>query len=212
MIEGKQLTTRISDQFLKSISYIFHPLLMPLLGVVFYFSKTPRFVPEPRMKAKVFSITILTIVLPILLFYLLKTLRKVESFHLEHVSERRIPLIINSFIIALVLIRVLPLDELPELYFFFMGILISTITCLVLVLLKFKASIHMIASAGFFMFAIAVAIHFKININGTIALMCIILGAIATSRLHLKAHTPSELIVGFFVGLLPQLLLLNYWI
>ncbi|WP_298761389.1 hypothetical protein [uncultured Psychroserpens sp.] len=199
------------DQLLKSISYIFHPLLMPLLGVVFYFSKTPRFVPMPLMKAKVFSITILTIILPILLFYLLKTLNKVESFHLEKVSERRLPLLINSFIVILILARVLPVNELPELYFFFIGILISTITCFTLVLAKFKASIHMIASAGFFMFAVAIAIHFKININGTIALMCVILGAIATSRLHLKAHTPVELAVGFFVGLLPQLILLNYW-
>ena len=200
------------NQLLKSISYIFHPLLMPLLGIVFYFSKTPRFVPESIMKAKVFSITILTIVLPILLFYLLRTINKVDTFHLETVKERRIPLLINSVIIVLILIRVLPHDEIPELYFFFIGILISNITCFALALAKFKASIHMIASAGFFMFAIAVAIHFKININGTIALMCVIIGAIATSRLHLKAHTPIELIIGFFIGLLPQLVVLNYWI
>ncbi len=184
---------------------------MPLLGVIFYFSKSPRFIPEPVIKAKLFSITILTVILPILLFYLLKTINKVQSFHLETVKERQLPLIINSCIIVLILVRVLPINDIPELYFFFIGILISTITCLALALAKFKASIHMIASAGFFMFAVAVAIHFKININGTIALMCIILGAIATSRLHLKAHTPIELIVGCFVGLLPQLVLLNYW-
>ena len=200
------------NQLLRSISYIFHPLLMPLLGVVFYFSKTPRFVPESLMKAKVFSITILTIVLPILLFYLLRTINKVETFHLETVKERRIPLLINSIIIILILARVLPQNEIPELHFFFIGILISTVTCFALALAKFKASIHMIASAGFFMFAIAIAIHFKININGTIALMCIILGAIATSRLHMKAHTSIELTAGFVVGLLPQLILLNYWI
>lgn len=200
------------NQLLRSISYIFHPLLMPLLGVVFYFSKTPRFVPESLIKAKVFSITILTIVLPILLFYLLRTINKVETFHLETVKERRIPLVINSIIIILILARVLPQNEIPELHFFFIGILISTVTCFALALAKFKASIHMIASAGFFMFAIAIAIHFKININGTIASMCIILGAIATSRLHMKAHTSIELAAGFLVGLLPQLILLNYWI
>ncbi|TXE18099.1 hypothetical protein ES692_07585 [Psychroserpens burtonensis] len=199
------------NQLLKSISYIFHPLLMPLLGVVFYFSKTPRFIPESVMKAKVFSITILTIVLPILLFYLLRTINKVDTFHLETVKERRIPLLINSIIIILILIRVLPKNEIPELYFFFIGILISTITCFALALIKFKASIHMIASAGFFMFAMALAIHFKININGTIALMCIILGAIATSRLHMKAHSPIELTAGFLVGLMPQVIVLNYW-
>ena len=200
------------SQLLKSISFIFHPLLMPLLGVIFYFSKTPRYIPDPVLKAKLFSVTILTVILPMLLYYLLKTLRKVDSVYLETTNERKLPLLINCLIITLVLIRVLPQNEIPELYFFFIGILISTITCFVLAIAKFKASIHMIAAAGFFMFAVALAIHFKININGTISLMCIILGAIATSRLHLKAHTTIELIIGFFVGLMPQLVLLNYWI
>jgi len=197
---------------LKSISYIFHPLIMPLLGVIFYFSKTPRFIPDPVIKAKVFSITILTLILPVLLYFLLKTIRQVESLHLKSTKERLIPLFLNAVIIGLILNRVLPYQEIPELYYFYLGILFSTLACLFLAIFKIKASIHMIASAGFFMFALTLSIHFKININGTVALMCIIIGAIATSRLHLKAHTNVELILGFFVGLVPQLILLNYWL
>lgn len=200
------------NHILRAISFIFHPVLMPLLGVIFYFSKTPRFIPVPIVKAKLFSVSILTIALPILLFYLLKTIKKIDSFYLETTQERIIPLILNSAIIILVLNRVLTYNEIPELYYFFVGVLCSTITCLILAFLKFKASIHMIAAAGFFMFAVAIGVHFKININGTIALMCIILGAIASSRLHLKAHSSIELIIGFFIGLIPQLILLNYWL
>lgn len=202
----------MTHYLLKSISYIFHPLIMPLLGVIFYFSKTPRFIPDPVMEAKVFSITILTIILPILLYFLLKTIKRVDSLHLKSTKERVIPLLLNTLIIILILNRVLPYYEIQELYYFYLGILFSTLTCLFLALFKIKASIHMIASAGFFMFAIALSIHFKININGTIALMCIIIGAIATSRLHLKAHTNTELLIGLFVGFLPQLVLLNYWL
>lgn len=197
---------------LKSISYIFHPLIMPLLGLIFYFSKTPRFIPEPVIKAKVFSISILTIILPVLLYFLLKTIKQVESLDLKTTKERIIPLILNVLITVLILNRVLPYNEIPELYYFYLGILFSTISCLILAILRFKASIHMMGSAGFFMFAVALSIHFKININGTIAVMCVIIGAIATSRLHLKAHTNAELIIGFFIGFLPQLLLLNYWL
>lgn len=185
---------------------------MPLFGVIFYFSKTPRFIPKPIMGAKVFSVSILTLILPILLYFLLKTIKKVNSLQLETTKERILPLILNVIIITLILNRVLPHNDIPELYFYFVGILGSSIACLILALLKFKVSIHMIASAGFFMFTIAFSIHFKININGTIALMCIIMGAIATSRLHLKAHTPIELIMGFFIGLVPQLIVLNYWL
>lgn len=202
----------MKDFILKSISFVFHPLIMPLLGVIFYFHKTPRFIPEPIQNAKIFSVIILTIILPILLFFLLKTINKVDTIYLKSTKERLIPLLINCIIVALILMRVLTPNEIIELYYFFLGILCSTLACFIMAIFKVKASIHMIAASGFFMFAIAVGIHFKININGTIALMMIILGAIATSRLHLKAHTNQELIIGLFTGLFPQLVFMNYWL
>lgn len=202
----------MSDFLLKGISLVFHPLIMPLLGVIFYFSKTPRHIPDPIIKGKVFSVVILSVILPLLLFYLLKTLNKVNSIYLKTTKERILPLILNCVIVLLILFRVFPYYEILELYYFFVGILCSTMACLILAVLKIKASIHMIAASGFFMFAIAVGIHFQININGTIALTTIILGAIATSRLHLEAHTGSELLIGVFLGLMPQLVLLNYWL
>jgi membrane-associated phospholipid phosphatase len=62
------------------------------------------------------------------------------------------------------------------------------------------------------MFFITLSIHFGININTTLALMAIAIGAVATSRLHLKAHTPQELIMGMVIGLFPQLVLVPYWL
>ncbi|MGY0393560.1 hypothetical protein ACW5R3_13515 [Bizionia sp. KMM 8389] len=197
---------------LKSISFIFHPIIMPLLGVLFYFSKSPRYLPIPLIQAKLVSLFILTILLPLLLYYLLKSLGKTDTIYLKSTKERIIPLSLNATITILILIRVLPSNEIIELYYFFLGILFSTISCLVLAILKFKASIHMMAVAGVFMFFLALSIHFSININGTLAVMCVIMGGIATSRLHLKAHTNIELIIGFFIGLLPQLILVNYWL
>lgn len=185
---------------------------MPLLGVIFYFSKTPRYIPLPIIKAKLISIFILTVVLPILLYYLLRTLQKVDSIYLESTKERIIPLILNSIIIVLVMRRIVPVSEVMELYYFFLGILLSTVACLILAVLKFKASIHMIAVGGIFMFFIALSIHFSININGTIALMFILTGAVASSRLYLKAHDNIELVIGFFIGIVPQLIMLNYWL
>ena len=200
------------DFILKSISYVLHPLIMPLLGVLFYFSKTPRFIPENIVNAKIFSIILLTMILPILVYYLLKTLKKVDSIYLKNTNERKLPLLINAFIISLVILRVFTSNEIKELYYFFIGILVSTLVCFVLAVFKVKASIHMLAASGFFMFALALSINFKININGTIALMMVLLGAIATSRLHLKAHTYPELIIGSLIGIIPQLLLFSTWL
>lgn len=200
------------DKLLKSFSFIFHPLLMPILGVIFYFSKSPRYIGTDVIRAKLVSLFILTVLLPILLYFLLKTLGKVQSINLNTAKERIYPLSLNCIVILLVLKRIITPTQSLELYFFFVGILISNLSCLVLAFLKFKASIHMIAVSGVFMFFVALSIHYSININGTLALMAIIIGAVATSRLHLKAHTNKELVMGLFVGLIPQLILVSYWL
>lgn len=200
------------DRILKSISFIFHPLIMPVLGVGFYFFISPRFTPQEIIYAKLVSLTILTVILPVLIYFLLKTLDKVQSIYLKTTNERILPLLLNCVITLIVLLRILTQSQFAELYFFFIGILISTMSCLILAIFKFKASIHMISISGLFMFFIALSIHFNININDILALMCIITGAIATSRLHLKAHNYKELIMGIFVGVMPQLILINYWL
>lgn len=70
----------------------------------------------------------------------------------------------------------------------------------------------MIAAGGVLMFFIAISVHYNINIIGSIALIFIISGAVATSRLHLNAHNSLELIIGLMVGIIPQLILVNYWL
>ena len=185
---------------------------MPLSGVIFYFAKTPRFFSLDFIKAKLISVFILTIVLPILLYILLKTIGKVKSIHLATTRQRVIPLMFNTIIILLVIRKVIPYNQSLELYYFFVGILLSNLVCLSLALLKFKASIHMIGVSGLAMFFITLSIHYSINIDNSLAIIAIIIGAVATSRLHLQAHNTKELIVGCFIGFIPQLILVRYWL
>ena len=200
------------DKLLKSISYIFHPLVMPLFAIWFYFEISPRFVPEDIVQAKLISMFILAILLPILTYFLLKTLGKVNSIHLETSKERIYPLMLYCIIIIIVLQRIITPSQVIEVYFFLIGLLISNMTCLLMAIMNFKISLHMMAACGVFMFFVALSIHFSININGTLSLMAIMIGAIATSRLHLKAHNVKELIIGTFIGMIPQLVLVNYWL
>lgn len=199
------------DKLLRSISYVFHPLLMPIIGVTFYYYISPSFIAEQVLHAKLISLLILTIILPILMFFLLRTLGKAQTIHLKTTRERVYPLALNCFITILVIKRVITATQSLELYYFFVGILISNMACLTLAIFKFKASIHMIGISGLFMFFIALGVQFGINITGTLAFVAVAMGAVATSRLHLNAHTSKELIFGFFVGLIPQLLLINFW-
>lgn len=198
--------------FLRLAAYLFHPILMPFLGCILYYAITPRFIELEIMEARLFAVAIITIFIPIITFFLLKSLGRVSSINLQNIEERKLPLMIQSMLLLLIIKMVFDPYDSPELYYFFVGILFSVFTTLLLVFLKFKISLHQMGIAGVTMFLIALSIHFKVNILFTLGLFFIANGWVAASRLHTLSHTPIELIAGFFVAILPQLIILNYWL
>jgi len=60
--------------FLRSVSYILHPILMPLIGAIIYFNSAPRFIPESIIKAKLMGLIIITILIPIIFSFFIKNL------------------------------------------------------------------------------------------------------------------------------------------
>jgi len=198
--------------FLKSISYILHPLLMPLMGAIIYFSAAPRFIPENIVQAKIFGVVVMTILIPIVLFFFLKSIGAITSVHLATVKQRKIPLLLQALLLIVVIKLIVDIYHHPELYFFFLGVLFSILTSIFMVLFNVKASIHMIGISAVTMFTIALSIHFGMNLILLITSLMIANGLVATSRLHYKAHTNLELILGFLIGIIPQLTLVNFWL
>ena len=198
--------------FLRIAAYIFHPLLMPLLGVFLYYGITPRFIEIDIMQAKLIAVTIITLFIPLVTYFLLKNIGLLSSVHLEKVDDRKVPLMIQCVLLLLVIKMVFDPYDSPELYYFFVGILFSSISTLLLVFLKFKVSIHQMGVAGLTMFLIALGIHFKVNVLFAVSLFFIANGWVGSSRLHTKSHTTVELIGGFFIGVLPQILMINFWL
>ncbi len=200
------------NYFLRSAAYIFHPLLIPFYGVLLYYNLSPRFFELELIKAKLYSIVLITFFIPLITFFLLKNLRVVENINLKKVSERKFPLMIQILLILLVIKIVFSSYQTPELYYFFVGILFSSIAALLLVILKFKVSLHQMGIGGLTMFLIALSVYFSKNYLFEIGIFIFINGWVASSRLHTKSHSVSELVVGFFLGVMPQLILLNYWL
>lgn len=198
--------------FLRSISYILHPLLMPLLGAIIYFKIAPRFISDEIIKVKIFGLVVLTLLIPIILFFLLKNLGKITSIHLDNIKERKIPLLLQSILLIVVIKMVIDIYHYPELYFFYLGVLFSSLSAIFMVLFNIKASLHMIGISSITMFTILLSIHFGLNLTILIAVLMILNGLLATSRLHCKAHTNFELLLGFFIGAIPQLTLTNLWL
>lgn len=131
---------------------------------------------------------------------------------ISELSQRKIPLIIQAFLIYTLIQKSITLDRIPELFFFFFGGLLSTLLTLILLFGKIKASIHMIGISSLTAFVIGLSLHNQINFMYYIAFLILMNGIVASSRLEMKAHTNIELAIGFLVGLLPQLALYFFWL
>lgn len=200
------------NYFLQSASFIFHPLLMPLIGVGLYFKLTPKFIEPEIIIIKTYAIIIITILIPLISFFLLKNSGLVKSINLKEVKERKYPLMIQIILIFIIITRVFTKYHHPELYYFFIAVVVSSLVALILVIVNFKVSLHQMGIAGVTMFLIALSIRFTENYLFEISLFFLINGWVASSRLETKSHSISELIIGFIVGVFPQFIMLNYWL
>jgi len=191
--------------FIKSASYLLHPIFMPLIGTILYFLITPRFSPDSIAKAKIMAISILTIFIPIVFFFLLKNLKVIDNIHLKKVQERKIPLLFFCIILLTVNNFILQSYNQTELYFFFTCILYSNILALLLAYFKIKASLHLIGISGVVGFILLLSFIYQTNLLYLIAISIFSMGWIAASRLEAKAHNAKEIAWGLFIGLIPYI-------
>jgi hypothetical protein len=198
--------------FSNFISYLLHPLFIPIGGTIAYFLITPKYTPLEIQSANILPIFILTVIIPIVTFFILKNVRLVDSIFLKTVTERKYPLYIHAFMLLLILYKVIPNNYISELYFYFTGLLGATVACSLLLLFNFKTSLHAVGISGLLMYLINLSIHFEINLIIAISIFILLTGAVLTTRLYLKAHSRKELIIGVFIGLLSQLLTVRFWL
>ena len=199
-------------KILPFFSCLFHPIFIPLLGTVFYVILEAQYFTLPQYLILFLQIIIITFLLPVAFFYLLRTFGKIDNVMLSDISQRKIPLFLQLMLFAVLIQKSITIDKFPSLYFFFVGGLLSTIITLSLLYIKFKASIHMIGISSLTVFIIGLSIHNQVNTINTVAFFVIMNGAVASSRLYMKAHSNKELFVGFLCGVIPQSLLLYFWL
>src|SRR5690606_30406287 len=148
------------------------------------------------------AITIITILIPIVIFFLLKNLGVVETIYLKEVKERKFPLMIQCILLLLIIKMVFDPYEDPEMYYFFVGMVFSAFSALVMVFFKIKVSLHQMGVAGILMFLIGLSAHFKINLLISISFFLFANGWVSSSRLNSDSHTYPELGIGFLFGAL----------
>jgi len=198
--------------FLKVVSYIFHPLFVPIAGTLAYFIITPKYSPVELQNGNVLPIFILTVIIPIIFYLILYNIGLVSSIFMPSAKERIYPFLIHIVLLLTIVLKVIPNNFIVELYYFFIGLIIAALTSLLFVFMKLKISMHLMGMGSFIMFLICLSIHFEINITIALSVFTLSTGLVATSRLYLKAHSKPEILIGFFIGLIAQLLTVQFWL
>jgi hypothetical protein len=146
------------------------------------------------------------------MYFLFRSLGVVSSFTEASISERKMPIAVQAILLFVLIKFSVSRDSVAELYFFFLGGFLSSVIVLASVILKFKASLHMIGISALTCFIFGLSMYYQLLFVNLIAFCIVCMGLVASSRLYMKAHTYTELIAGIIIGAGPQVFLYQFWL
>lgn len=188
----------------KFISVILHPVVLPTIGVLLYFFLIPASLQKYQEYAVLSIVFVSTYLIPVLLLVFLKALKLIQSFQVHSIKERKVPLVIMVFIFYALATVFARLHQIRDLSILFYGTAFALFFVYLLFIIKLKSSLHLLSMGSGIGFVLVLTLSYSITTLPIIAILVLLSGLLASSRLHLKAHTIKEVYVGFFIGILGQ--------
>jgi len=198
---GNPKTELILTKTAKVISIAFHPLFMPLYGLIIIFSAPTLFgyLPANVKRILFFIVLINNVLLPISLLPYLRYRNHITSWSLENRKERMLPLFIATILYAATSYIIIRYPVPVFIKTFIAGIFIISLS-VTAINLWWKISIHSVAAGS--IAALVLVLSIKMNSTLLWPLLLVIIGSGLTlsARLKLNAHSPLEVWTGFFFG------------
>lgn len=144
-------------------------------------------------------------ILPVINIYALYKMKRISSFTLKDQSERTFPYIVTSCFYFGLFYLFLDLNIWASIKILIFGAGLA-ILLTALINLKYKVSAHMVGVGGLVGSLMIVSFVIKYNAVPELALLFLLSGVIATSRLYLQAHEPRQIYSGFLLGMFTQIL------
>jgi hypothetical protein len=193
----------LTGKLAKIVSIVFHPLLMPLYGLLIIFSAPTLYGYLPFEVKKLFFLIVFinNVLLPVSFIPFLKYRKIISSWTIFKREERNVPLILTTILYCSTsyMIFRFPVPVFLKSFIFSAAFLSLIIT---LINLKWKISIHS-AGAGALV-AVVFLLSFKMNAPLLWYLITVIFasGLILSARLRLNFHDTRQVWYGFLTGLL----------
>jgi membrane-associated phospholipid phosphatase len=196
----------------KIISTLFHPLIMPVFGLLIIFNTDSYINYAIPLDNKIVTLLLVgtnTFVIPLFISLILLLTKVISSLEMETNKERVIPYALTIILYVIVLYKLKDTNIPPIIFDFIKGATLSVIIAFV-VNLKWKISAHMIGIGGLLGALICISIMLEIYITPFIIIALLVAGLVGSSRLILKAHSQLQIYAGFAVGMSCQIISLYY--
>jgi len=193
-------------KFYTFISFIFHPVLVPMVATLLYFIIIPNHIPKEFTYRILSIVFVTTYIIPILLLYFLKKVNLIESYQLLSINERKFPIlffVILSLLLGKLLLKPKTIDILALSFF---GCALALGIVYILFISRVKTSLHTLGVSGLIGLICIISYQYQINLLVLLIFLFILLGIISTSRLKLKAHKMNEIFIGIIVGFFTQII------
>lgn len=188
----------------KTISVLFHPMLMPLYAFFILFGSRSYFSSLLPWSVKLMIAGIIalnTILFPLVLFWLFRKKGLIHSYLMVNRDERTYPYLIMAvfYFITFYLLKNL---QLPYLYGLFM--LGATFLAIMALLVNFywKISSHLIGTGGLLGTFLALHLRSVMDIPVMIMVLILVSGITGFARLKTDSHEPAQVYCGFFAGVI----------
>jgi hypothetical protein len=196
----------------KIISFLFHPVLMPTYITGILLSLKTYFVLVLSLKAKgmlIGMVFLSTCALPMSFILLLIFSGKMFSLQMEKRQERTISLLIISIFYYLTwwMLGRMPIS--PVFPVLMIGVFYTSVVALTINLF-FKISLHMISAGGATAVFIGLSLLLLQPVQLLIMLMILLSGIIGFARLKLNSHNPAQVYLGWIVGVVVMISVMNY--
>lgn len=193
----------------KIISYLFHPLFMPVYVAAYliYLHPYSFAVFDSKQKLiRLISVFVITAFFPAITVFLLWRLGFAQSIFIRTQKERIIPYVSSIIYFFWAFYVSKNLQGTPDtLTSFFLGIFLAASVALI-ANNYFKISMHALAAGGCAMFMMILGIVSGESMGFAIAIATMLAGLICTARLLVSDHSPFELYSALVVGATAQLI------
>ena len=192
----------MNRQTAQILSYVFHPGIMPTLGLFLLLQGDTYLKYSIGTTTKNFLYLIIflnTYLFPAIIVLIMRYRNTISSLDLRDRKERIIPLAIASFFYLLTYLLIKKLTLPGVLADIFFGLALSVFVVF-FITLKYKISAHMTGAGGLIGALVGFEILFGAQLSPWVVFLVIIWGLIGSARLKLKAHSNGQIVAGSVLG------------